>query len=84
MNISYGMKMRMTNDIKWGDKKELNYIKRYDYGIEMGVGLKYQKCQLSLMYKYGLANISPFNDYGYRLQNRVISISIGYNLLLLH
>lgn len=65
-------------DVSWGDDPEENEFKRMDYGAKLGIGAEVSKFTLGAYYALGLANISPYTEGGTKLQNRVISISVGY------
>lgn len=63
-----------------GDKNEDLYIKRFDFGLNMGVSLEIKSISIGTQYGLGLANISGnnYNFYDTKINNRVIGISIGY------
>lgn len=62
-------------------KDELNDdFKRMDFGVNFGAGVMYDQLSLSANYGYGLANISPIDANGYRANNRVLSLTLGYTL----
>lgn len=48
---------------------------RFDSGLNFGAGVEFGSIQIGASYGLGLSNISPFNDNGYRVKNRVFSIS---------
>ena len=50
--------------------------KRFDYGMQAGVGIVLQKISFRVTYDYGLANISQYEDT--TKKNRVLAISLGY------
>jgi len=62
-------------DIEWGKDKDL---KRLDWGLGAGAGIEFGKMQLGLSYALGLANISAESDDDVKVNNRVLSISVGY------
>lgn len=64
-------------DIVWGSDKESD-LKRFDYGLTMGVGVEINSIQFVLTYNFGIANISANRDFGQTFTNRVIGISVGY------
>ena len=61
-------------EIELGSDKAL---KKFDYGLDLGIGLEGKKVQWGLTYSWGLANITNSND-GTSLSNRVFSMSLGY------
>lgn len=50
--------------------------KRFDYGMQAGVGLIIQRIACRVNYSYGLANIDQHE--GFSSKNRTIGISLGY------
>jgi hypothetical protein len=50
--------------------------KRFDYGMQAGVGVIMQKIVFRINYSYGLANIAQYEESTNK--NRVIGISLGY------
>jgi hypothetical protein len=67
-------------DINWGSDAETDDYKRIDFGLNAGVGLEIKSVRIGLSYSYGLANISPNADGGLKINNRVITFSLGYKL----
>ncbi len=65
-------------DIKWGSDKYESDVKRLDFGLTIGAGVEINAIQVGLTYNLGLANISPYSDGGYKINHRVIGISLGY------
>lgn len=53
-------------------------IKRLDFGAKFGIGAEISKFCFGAYYSLGLANISPYTDYGTTVKNRAISISVGF------
>lgn len=73
-------------DMKWGSSST-DILKPFDMGLNTGVGVTYKNVQLSLIYQFGLANISNFSNLeGMDLQepanigshNSVLSMSLSY------
>ena len=50
--------------------------KRFDYGMQAGIGMTIQKIAFRINYSYGLANIAQYEDSTNK--NRIIGISLGY------
>jgi len=67
-----------TETIKWGSDKEKDDFKRLDYGLAVGAGVEINALQIGIGYDLGLANISLYSDDGYKVNNRVFKISLGY------
>lgn len=55
--------------------------KRLDFGLNIGAGAQItDEISAGLSYGLGLANLSNSSDNGYKIQNRVIALSVGYKL----
>jgi opacity protein-like surface antigen len=67
-----------SESIVWGSEKGESDFKRFDMGLTMGAGVEINVIQIGLTYNLGLANISPYSDKGYKRNNRVLALSIGY------
>lgn len=67
-----------SETIDWGSVKGESDFKRLDYGLTMGAGVEINVIQIGLTYNLGLANISPYSDKGYKRNNRVLALSLGY------
>jgi opacity protein-like surface antigen len=65
-------------DIEWGSDEDNDDLKRLDFGLTLGAGVEIKSIQIGLTYDLGLANISTDNDNGYKGNNRVLGISVGY------
>lgn len=77
--VSYNGKTESDErDIKWGSDEDDSNFKRLDFGLTMGAGVALNSIQIGLTYSLGLANISPDTDGGYKVNNRVLGISVGY------
>jgi len=50
--------------------------KRFDYGLQAGVGIIIGKFDFGLNYAFGLANISQLSPYV--VKNRIIGLTLGY------
>jgi hypothetical protein len=59
--------------IDWGDD-----LKSTDYGLNFGVGIDINNFIFGLNYGWGIANLSTLNNDESRVNNYVLSISIGY------
>ena len=61
--------------IEWGED---DFLKRLDYGLRFGAGVVVNSFLIGASYDLGLANISSYTDEGSKIQNRVLSFSVGY------
>jgi len=71
---------RDSENLEWGNDIDENDIKRLDFGLSIGGGVEIKGLQVGVSYGLGLGNISPYSDDSYRLQNRVLALSLGYKL----
>lgn len=64
--------------IKWGTKNG-DDLRRLDFGITMGAGIKIKSVELGLSYDYGLSNITSatLNLSGSDIGNRVFGFSVS-------
>lgn len=72
--IENGVAYQSKSSIIWGPD-----IRRYDAGLNLGLGLEYKNFVLSVNGLYGLINIYGNESTAYR--NELFSISIGYQFL---
>ena len=82
-DIVDGIKEDDTSKISWGSDDEKNDLKQLDYGLILGAGLEFKGFQLGFSYYLGLANISTYTEYDYKVNNRVIQISLAYKFGLI-
>jgi hypothetical protein len=73
-----GNTISYTNNIKFGKSPMNSNIRRFDYGLSMGVGLNSKNFHMGVSYDLGLANLSPSKDAGNFAKNRSWSIDMGY------
>ena len=66
--------------VKWGSTKIEDDLKRLDFGLMTGAGVKISSLQIGITYGLGLANISPDTEGGFRVKNRVFGFSVGYSI----
>jgi hypothetical protein len=66
-----------SEDIEWGSGED-DHLKRFDFGLTAGAGAEIKSFQIIVSYSYGLANISADTEGGYKVNNRVLGISLGY------
>ncbi len=65
-------------DIEWGSDEDQHDLKRLDFGLTVGAGVEISSIQVGLTYGLGLANISPYSDDGFKTNNRVLGVTLGY------
>lgn len=65
--------------VEWGSDEEEDDLKRLDFGLAVGGGVEIKSFQIGLTYGLGLANISSDTEYGMKISNRVLGISVGYS-----
>jgi len=53
-------------------------LNRIDFGINGGVGIDINNFSIGAQYGYGFLNVSTLDNYGIKMHNYVISISLGY------
>jgi len=61
-----------------GSDKEEDDLKRTDLGLNIGAGVGINAFEVGLNYGLGLANLSPGTENGYRIKNKVFSITVAY------
>ena len=66
-----------TDSITFGYSDQ-SWYNLFDFGMIAGVGIDMDTFQISLRYNFGLANISPDTEDGYKIKNRVMQISVAY------
>jgi hypothetical protein len=66
--------------IEIGSDKEKDMIKPLDFGLNFGAGVDIKGITIGLQYGLGLANLSLTTDNGYKMNNKVFGISVGYKL----
>jgi hypothetical protein len=72
------LKETTKGKIAWGSEQGVDNLKRFDYGLTFGAGMKYNSCQIGVFYNLGLANISSDSEIGSIAKNRFLGISVGY------
>lgn len=61
-----------SNKVKWGE----DALKRFDAGINAGIGLEFKAMQLGIAYDHGLSNLT--NSESSITSNRSFRLSFGY------
>jgi hypothetical protein len=64
--------------VEWGTDSENDDLKRLDMGLTFGAGVVVSDFEVGLSYNLGLKNISPYTGDGYKVNTRVLGISVGY------
>ncbi len=64
-------------DIEWGSDEEEDDLKRLDIGLTAGAGVQINIIRIYFHYDLGLANLSPYTENGYTINNRNIGISVA-------
>lgn len=70
--------VKSSESIKWGNDANNDFLKRLDYGVGIGAGVIVSNVSIGIGYDLGLANIASDASGGYKINNRVLQISIGY------
>ncbi|MDN5355769.1 MAG: hypothetical protein PWQ43_711 [Rikenellaceae bacterium] len=80
----YGKEKQYRNDallserkLEWGQYIPAD-LNRIDFGINGGVGIDINNFSIGAQYGYGFLNVSTLDNYGFKMHNYVINISIGY------
>jgi hypothetical protein len=64
--------------IVWGDQE--GSFRRLDYGVNIGLGVKYKAMQFGICYENGIANIAGYNRSETKAHNRVTELFLSYVL----
>lgn len=64
--------------IEIGSDKEEDDLKRTDLGLNIGAGVGINAFEVGLNYGLGLANLSPSTENGFKMNNKVFSITVAY------
>jgi len=75
-----GQKETFEGDVEWGNDVNEDYLRRFDSGLTFGGGVEVKAILFGISYDLGLYNVLPDNDYGIKMKNRVLKLSIGYRL----
>lgn len=67
-----------SEDVEWGSDEDEDDFTRLDFGVGFGAGVEYKAFLFGLGYNLGLANISPYKDDGFKINNRVFQVTVGY------
>lgn len=65
-------------DLEWGNDEETDDMKRLEMGLNFAGGVEINSALISLSYDLGLSNILTYKDYGAKMKNRVLKLSVGY------
>jgi hypothetical protein len=67
-------------DIEWGSDEDEDDFRRLDYGLMLAAGINFGDFGVEAAYSYGLANISAYREFDNRASNRLLTISLIYNI----
>jgi len=70
------------DDIEMGSDPETDDMKRFDFGLLGGAGIEFKSFQLGAAYSLGLADLFTDPDFGLKMYNRVLAISVGYKFAI--
>jgi hypothetical protein len=66
-------------NISFGSNEEEDHLRRLDYGLTAGAGIKLNSIQIGISFGLGLANLSNNNTEGLsQINNHVLGISVDY------
>ncbi len=66
-----------SESVEWGSDEDSDF-KRLDYGLTIGAGVEVKSFIVGVSYGLGLANIAAETEGDYKVNNRVLGISVGY------
>lgn len=65
----------VVRQTKWNDTRDVNSLKRVDFGLFAGLGFAYKSLMVEFSYSGSFNNISAFD--GVTAKNKVFSLSVG-------
>lgn len=75
-----GNTISYTNFVKFGNDPEVSYMKRFDCGLSLGLGINKNHFHTGISYDLGLKNVATASDKGSVLKNRAWMIDMGYRI----
>lgn len=69
---------KTSTKIDIGSDKTKDGLTRFDYGLLVGAGVEIEAIQVGLTYGYGLGNVIPGGDADFKMNNRLLALSVGY------
>ncbi len=69
-----------AENIKWGNNED-SFLKRLDYGVNIGAGAEFGAIGIGLEYGFGLSNAFADGNENNYFKNKVISISVFYRFI---
>jgi len=69
---------REWQKVEWGDQE--NSLRRFDFGLNFGIGMKYKYLQFGICYENGLANIAGSDRSISKVHNRVAEFYLSHTL----
>lgn len=76
-NTTAGMTTTITEDIEFGEEGQ---FKRIDYGALIGVGVEFGSIFIDAGYNIGLANVLDTGSDDKDVNNRLLTLSLGYRI----
>ena len=64
--------------VEWGD--QVNSFRRFDFGLNFGIGMKYKVIQLGICYENGIANLAGYDRSKNKVHNRAAEFYLSYIL----
>ena len=80
INEYQGQKETYKEDVEWGNDEDEDFFKRFDSGLTFGGGVEIKSFLIGISYDLGLFNTSPYSYNGFKMNNRVLRLSLGYRL----
>jgi hypothetical protein len=74
-----GLSNTTTNYIVWGTDNNSD-LRRFDYGLTLGIGANIKRFGVGLHYDMGFANISATRPNGEVMNNHMATFIVSYNL----
>ncbi len=66
--------------LSFGNDKNQNEFRHFDWGIKYGAGIELKHFCLGLYFVPGIANISTYTGEGTKIRNKAVSLTLGYKL----
>ena len=76
-DVLKSFKLEKSSDINYGTSAG-KFMRRFDYGLDTGIGMDYGKAQLNLKYQFGLYNLDSQYKSGNFTRNSLFSINMVY------
>ena len=76
-----GQTEKDEEDLKFGSNENEDDLKRLDYGLTFGAGVERGHFQFGVNYSLGLANLAVSSDDEYKINNKVMNVSVTYRFI---